>query len=191
MNKPLSILTILSVSLAVACSDSDQNHDHGDHDHDHDHAHGDHDHTHGDHDHGHGHGDHGHEHAQGTPGPNGGRILEAVEPHLEFKLNDDHSVQIIALTDDAKPAPIGDQIVHVTGGDRSDPADISFTKNGDVLVSNGTFPKGEKLPVIVSIRSSADAEPVIARFTLDLSDCPTCDYLEYACICEHGDGHDH
>ncbi len=93
-----------------------------------------------------------------------------VEPHLEFKLNDDHSIQIIALTEDAKPAPIGNQVITVTGGDRSDPADLSFSKNGDALVSNATFPKGKNLPVIVSIQSAPDADATIARFTLNLKD---------------------
>lgn len=185
MNKFLICVAALSVALFSSCKDSHEGHDHGDHDHDHDHG----EHAHGDHDHDHGDDDHG----KSTPGPNGGRILTEVEPHLEFKLNDDHTIQIIALTDDAKPAPIGDQVITVTGGDRSDPADLSFSKKGDALVSNAAFPKGKKLPVIVSIQQTPDAEATIARFTLDLSDCPTCDYLEYACICGHadGEGHDH
>ena len=175
----------LGVAFLTSCKDSHEGHDHDDHD-DHDdhgeHADGDHDH---DAD------EHGHDQVKGTPGPNGGRILTEVEPHLEFKLNDDHSIQIIALTDDAKPAPIGDQVITVTGGDRSDPADLSFSKKGDALVSNATFPKGKNLPVIVSIQLAPDAEATIARFTLNLSDCPTCDFKEYACICEHADGEDH
>ena len=180
-------LAALGVAFLTSCKDSHEGHDHDDHDHDHgEHADGEHDHADGD-----DHGDDDHAHVKGTPGPNGGRILTEVEPHLEFLLNDDHSIQIIALTDDAKPAPIGNQVVTVTGGDRSDPADLSFSKKGDTLVSNATFPKGTNLPVIVSIQTAPDAEATIARFTLNLSDCPTCDYLEYACICEHADGSDH
>jgi hypothetical protein len=182
----------LGVAFLTSCKDSHEGHDHDDHDHDH----AEHDHDHAEHDHDH---DDGHTHANGddeqvkdTPGPNGGRILTEVEPHLEFLLNDDHSIQIIALTDDARPTPIGTQVINVTGGDRSAPADINFSKKGDALVSNGTFPKGKNLPVIVSIQSTPDAEPSIARFTLNLSDCPTCDFKEYACICGHADGdHDH
>ena len=53
--------------------------------------------------------------------------------------------------------------------------------------------EGNNLPVIVQIKSKPDAKTVIEKFTLNLSDCPGCDYLEYACTCDHGDheGHDH
>ena len=189
MKQFLICFAALGVAFLTSCKDSHEGHDHDDHDHG-EHADGEHDQADG-HGHDHGEDEHGHDHVMGTPGPNGGRILTEVEPHLEFKLNDDHSIQIIALTDDAKPAAISTQIVNVTGGDRSAPADLSFSKKGDALVSNATFPKGKNLPVIVSIQTAPDGEPTIARFTLNLSDCPTCDYKEYACICEHAEGKDH
>ena len=39
-----------------------------------------------------------------------------------------------------------------------------------------------------------DAAPVREKFNLNLADCPTCDFKEYACVCEHAheeDDHDH
>lgn len=186
--KTTTILRNLAACLALggltlfttSCGGGGDDHDHGDHDH------GDGEHLEGD---GHDHSDHDHSDSgeQSTPGPNGGRIITDVEPHLEFLLKDDHSIQIVALTDDFKVAPVGNQIITVTGGDRAAPANLTFTKEGDALVSNGTFPEGKNLPVIVQIQNSDDAEPVFARFSLNLSDCPTCDYKEYNCICAHAD----
>ena len=41
------------------------------------------------------------------------------------------------------------------------------------------------LPVIVQIKAKPDAKSVVERFVLNLSDCPGCKYLEYACTCDH------
>ena len=177
----ITCATVASLALFTSCGGGD---DHDGHDHEgHDHG------EHADHE-GHDHGDkhdaeEGQDHALKASGPNGGRILTEVEPHLEFLLLPDHKVQITALTDDAKAAPIGDQIISVTGGERSAPAELKFTKQGDVLVSDSAFPTGENLPVIVQIQTGADAEPVFARFALNLSECPDCPNKEYACVCDH------
>ena len=135
----------------------------------------------------------GHDHDHVEAGPNGGRVLHAVEPHLEFFVTEDRKVQITALDEDGKAIPIGEQNVRVTGGDRSNPTRMSFEKEGDVLVSDIAFPEGNDFPVVVQIKSSADAKSAMAKFNLNLADCPTCDYKEYACTCCHGDhqGHDH
>ncbi len=177
LNTLTTCATVASLSLFTSCGGGDDHdgHDHGEHA------------DHEGHDHGHKHeGEEGHDHALKESGPNGGRILTEVEPHLEFLLLPDHKVQITALTDDAKATPISDQVVTVTGGDRSAPADLKFAKQGDVLVSDTAFPKGENLPVIVQIQTGTDdAEPVFARFALNLSECPDCPNKEYACVCDH------
>jgi hypothetical protein len=83
----------------------------------------------------------------------------------------------------------------VMGGSRSNPTRMSFEKKGDVLVSDVAFPEGNDFPVIVQIKPKPIAKNVIEKFNLNLNDCPTCDYKEYACTCDHGDddheGHDH
>lgn len=140
----------------------------------------------------HKHEDHDHDHTEA--GPNGGRVLHAVEPHLEFFVTDDRKVQIAALGEDGKAIPIAEQSVRVTGGDRSNPTRMSFAKKGDVLVSDIAFPEGNDFPVVVQIKTAPDAESAMEKFNLNLADCPTCDYLEYACICDHSgdhEGHDH
>lgn len=125
------------------------------------------------------------------PGPNGGRLLTKVEPRLEFKVLDDRSVKITAVDKDIKPIAIADQVVRVTAGERSNPVRMSFAKEGEVLVSDKAFPEGDDFPVVVQIKVKEGEKTVIEKFTMDFSDCPTCDYLEYACICDHEHDHDH
>ena len=147
------------------------------------------------HDHDHDH-DHDHAHEGIIAGPNGGRVFTSVEPHLEFLITADRKVQFTALNDDLKPVAMEGQIIRVVGGNRSNPVRMSFTKSGDTLVSDKAFPAGNDFPVVIQIKPAADAKSVIEKFNLNLSDCPSCDNLEYACTCDHGDhsdheGHDH
>ncbi len=121
-------------------------------------------------------------------GPNGGKVLQEVEPHLEFFVTKDRKVQITALDKDGKATPVGEQSVKITGGDRSKPTRMTLSKEGDVLVSDVAFPEGNDFPVVVQIRATPEAKPVIAKFNLNMNDCPTCKYAEYACTCDHGDG---
>jgi hypothetical protein len=176
------LATLATLLFAAGCSDP--GHEHGQ-EHAHDHGHG----------HGHGHDDHGHEHEKKTPGPNGGRIIESVEPHLEFLVLEDRRIQISALDDNAKAIPIGSQTLSLTGGDRSNPAVLAFAKQGDVLISDKPMPAGEMLPVILNVKATSDATPTMEKFVLDMNTCPDCDHKEYACICSHGhsheDGHSH
>lgn len=139
--------------------------------------------------------------AKKIAGPNGGRVLTGVEPHLEFFVTKDRKVKITAVDDAGKAVALGEQSVTVTGGDRSKPTQMSFTKEGESLISDNAFPEGNNLPVIVQIKAKPDAKAVIEKFTLNLSDCPTCEHAEYACTCAHGgdekskekghEGHDH
>ena len=140
----------------------------------------------------------GHDHAEhadkdhegAKAGPNGGKIIVEVEPHLEFFVTEDRKVQITALDKDGKAATIGEQSVSIIAGDRSNPTRMTFSKEGEVLVSDKAFPEGNDFPVVVQIKTTAEAKTVIEKFNLNLEDCPTCSYLEYACTCDHGEhGH--
>lgn len=126
--------------------------------------------------------DHDHEH---KAGPTGGKLITAVEPHVEFFINKDQKVEIRFIDDDMKVVAQGTQVVSVTLGDRDKPTRLSFTKDGDKLVSDKAIPEGNNLPTVVQIREKEGAKPVNEKFNLNLSDCPTCKYKEYACICEH------
>lgn len=163
--KTTAAILIAGYSISVSFAD-DKKDDHEDHDHDHDHA-------------------------EKIAGPNGGRVFTSVEPHLEFLVTEDRKVKITALDDHNKPIAIAEQSVRVTGGDRSNPTRLSFAKEGTVLVSDAAFPAGNDFPVVVQIKPSGDAKSVMEKFNLNLVDCPTCDYLEYACTCDHSHDHDH
>ncbi|MDA0722950.1 MAG: hypothetical protein O3A82_08550 [Verrucomicrobia bacterium] len=117
-------------------------------------------------------------------GPNGGRLITSVTPHLEFLVKEDLKIRISAVKD-GQVVPIGDQIVTLIGGNRSNPTNLEFSKDGDSLISNQSFPKGKALPVFVTIKSTQESDPTTEKFNLNLSDCPTCDFKEYACVCEH------
>ncbi len=135
------------------------------------------------------HDDHGHEKV--VAGPNGGRVLTDVEPHLEFLVNEDRTVTITALDDHNKAAKIAGQTVKMIAGKRSSPTNLTFSVKDGKLVSSGKLPAGNDFPVVVQIKPKKGAKTVNAKFNLNLKDCPTCKYKEYACTCAHGDDDDH
>ncbi len=127
--------------------------------------------------------DHDHEHAKA--GPTGGRLLTKVEPRAEFFVNKDNKVEIRFIDDDNKVVAPGEQVVSVTLGDRRSPTKLSFTKDGNKLISDQPIPEGSSLPTVVQIRAKEGAKTVTEKFNLNLSQCPTCKYKEYACACGH------
>jgi hypothetical protein len=126
-----------------------------------------------------------HSHEKKEAGPNGGRILTAIEPHAEFLVTADRKVQITFVDDKGKAIAPAEQVVTVTTGERSAPLKMTFTKTETTLLSEQTVPEGNNFPVVVQIKTSPDAKPIVEKFTLNLSICPDCKYAEYACICSH------
>ncbi|WP_395730453.1 hypothetical protein [Prosthecobacter sp.] len=120
-------------------------------------------------------------------GPTGGRLITAVEPHVEFFVNKDKKVEIRFINDDMKVVAPGEQVISVTLGDRSAPTKLSFAKEGDKLISDKAIPEGNDLPTVVQIRAKEGAKAVNEKFNLNLDQCPTCKNKEYACTCAHGD----
>jgi hypothetical protein len=126
-----------------------------------------------------------HEHGKKEEGPNGGRVITAVEPHLEFLVTKDRKVEITALTEALKPGKLSGQVIAVTAGDRSKPTKLEFKEEGGKLVSSNALPEGNDFPVSVSIKANASAKAVYEKFNLNLEKCPTCKLQEYACVCAH------
>ena len=126
-----------------------------------------------------------HSHEKKAEGPNGGRVITAVEPHLEFLVTKDRKVEITALTEALKPGKFSGQVIAVTAGDRSKPTKLEFKEEGGKLVSSNTLPEGNDFPVSVSIKADAKAKATYEKFNLNLGKCPTCKHQEYACICAH------
>lgn len=137
---------------------------------------------------GHGHDQHAeHDHHEKEAGPNGGRVIASVEPHLEFFVTEEGFVQITFLGENNEALAPKEQTVSLVGGDRQNPIRLRFETKGKVLLSTEPLPEGNNLPMILSIKMDKTAKTVREKFNLNLSDCPTCDYKEYACTCAHGE----
>lgn len=126
-----------------------------------------------------------HDHAKKEAGPNGGKILTAVEPHAEFFVTSDRKVQITFLDDNGKAIAPAAQTVTVTAGERSAPTKLTFAKSGNVLISDKSLPEGTAFPAVVQIKLTPEAKAVVEKFNLNLAKCPECKLAEYACTCAH------
>ena len=87
-----------------------------------------------------------HKHEKKVAGPNGGMVITAVEPHLEFYVNKDRKVEITALSEDLKAAKLSGQVIAVTAGDRSKPTKLEFKEDGGKLVSTNALPDATTNP---------------------------------------------
>ena len=123
--------------------------------------------------------------AEKIKAPNGGRIIDAVEPHAEFLVTADKKIEIRFLDEAGKVIAPAAQVVTVTMGDRAAPTKLAFTKDGDKLVSDKVIPEGKELPVVVQIKTTPEAKSVTAKFNLNMATCPECKLAEYACACDH------
>ena len=126
-----------------------------------------------------------HEQSEKKAGPNGGRLITVVEPRAEFFLTADRFAQISFVDDHGEVVAPQGQVVSLIGGDRSDPVRLSFTLVDGVLRSTSPLPDKPNMPIVLSIKPTADAKTVREKFYLDESECGGCDYQEYACICGH------
>lgn len=132
-----------------------------------------------------------HEHTK-KAGPTGGRMITSVQPHVEFLITKEKKVEIRFFDEANKVVAPGTQEISVTLGDRSKPTKLTFTKDGDKLVSDKVIPVGNDYPTVVQIKADSKAKAVNEKFNLNLDSCPTCQHQEYNCICDHGDeDHDH
>jgi hypothetical protein len=128
--------------------------------------------------------DHDHDHAA-QAGPTGGKLITEVEPHVEFFVNAEKKVEIRFISDDMKVVAPAEQVITVILGDRTAPTTLTFTKDGDKLISDKAVPEGNDLPTVVQIKTTPDAKAVNEKFNLNLAQCPTCSNKEYACTCAH------
>ncbi|MFO1486376.1 MAG: hypothetical protein U1F71_23640 [Verrucomicrobiaceae bacterium] len=122
----------------------------------------------------------------GMAGPNGGRLLVEVEPHIEFLVKSDtKKVEIRFVGDALIVLPPAGQEVTTTVGEGDSATKLTFTQQGDKLVSDVPLPAGDRLPVTVQIRAKpGDSSVTAEKFILDLGPCPTGKHLKYACTCE-------
>lgn len=120
------------------------------------------------------HAEHEHEHDETKKGPNGGLLVHAVEPHFEIAVLKDRKAKITFLDDDNKPLPPAGQVITATGGDRANPTRITFTKGegaeAQSLISDRPLPEGSHVPLVLQIKTAADAKAVTERITLHIHD---------------------
>lgn len=126
-----------------------------------------------------------HEKGRTVAGPNGGRILEKVEPRAEFFVTAERKVQITFLDKANKPVAPAEQVVTVTVGQRISPTKLAFEKSGNSFLSTTALPSGDDYPAVVQIKPTASGKTTTERFTLDTTKCGECKLGEYACICAH------
>lgn len=124
-------------------------------------------------------------HEKKDPGPNGGRLLTSVSPHVEFLVLPDRKVQLTFVDADGQAVAPAGQSATVITGDRAAPTTLNFKRAGDVLVSDAPLPEARSLPTIVRLKPAPEATEAIERFNVNLAVCPECKHPEYACICGH------
>jgi len=132
-------------------------------------------------------GDHGHSHAveKAKAGPNGGRLIQAVSPNAEFFVMEDRTAQITFVDAAGKVVAPEGQVVSLIGGERSAPITVAFEAVDGVLRSTQALPQQHNMPIILSIKPTAEASTHRERFYLNQSVCSGCDLEEYACTCGH------
>ena len=107
------------------------------------------------------------------------------EPAVEFIVQEDRTVVIQLLDENRNPVTPTNQVITLIGGERTSPTSLAFAKKGNRLVSDQPILEGASIPVVLQIMASANAAVVREKFNINLSECPTCDYQEYACVCGH------
>jgi hypothetical protein len=118
-------------------------------------------------------------------GPNGGRVITKVTPNVEFFVMTDRKVQLTFLDDSGKPIEPAAQIATLTGGDRANPTKLTFSKDGNALVSDKPLPEGNSVPAVLQIKVTPDAQAVTEKIAVNMATCPECKLSEYACTCVH------
>ncbi len=179
----LTVFFSITALLALAgCGGSREGEaDHADHSHDSANEQAEHGHAHGP--------DGSHTHAAQEfvkdPGPNRGRLITAMDPAVEFLLLPDRRAQLTFVDSAGKAIAAAQQEASLTTGDRMNPVQIGFERDGDALVSTKALPEIEGMPVVLALKSTPEAAPVVERFNLKTHTCSGCQLSEYACICGH------
>ena len=108
-----------------------------------------------------------------------------MKPVVEFFVNKDKKIEIRFVDENNKVLAPGTQEVSVTLGERAKPTKLTFTKDGDHLISDKVIPAGNDYPTVVQVKADAKAKAVNAKFNLNMNKCPDCDNQEYNCTCAH------
>lgn len=154
--KLLILLALLATPVAFAADDHDHGkeskEEHAAHDHDED----------------------GDDHENAKKGPNGGFVVESKAGFaVEVSVDKDRKARVVFLDKELKAAvPLETQALTGTAGERSAPVKLTFAKGKDadanVLISDQALPDGAHVPMILTVKTTADAKAVTERFELHL-----------------------
>jgi len=118
------------------------------------------------------------------PGPHKGKVVEGSDYHMEFLIMPDRKAAFYFYDDAMKPVAPGSYAVDLTTGTRAEMKNLPVVADANRLISEGTLPEGSENFAIIQVKpESADSSKTF-RIRLNESSCGSCDFLEYACICE-------
>jgi hypothetical protein len=84
----------------------------------------------------------------------------------------ERKARVVFLDKDQKPVALEAQTITGSAGERSAPVKLGFAKGVDadanVLISDKALPEGAHVPMILVIKTAADAKAVTERFELHL-----------------------
>lgn len=131
-----------------------------------------------DHDHDHGketaeeHAEHDEDHGA-KKGPNGGHVVESEAGFsFEITVDKDRKARIVFLDKELKAVALEAQSVSGIAGERSAPVKLAFAKGKDadanVLISDVALPAGAHVPMVLMIKTTAEAKTATERFELHL-----------------------
>lgn len=101
-------------------------------------------------------------------GPNGGKVIHEVHPHVEVFVTKDRKLQITFLSEAGKAISPGKHTVKAICGKRTSPTRMRFTRKGQSFLSGQSLPNGKKIPTVIQIERGAGKKPSIIRLNLNL-----------------------
>jgi len=125
-----------------------------------------------------------HDHEGKIAGPNKGKVLEGDDYHLEFLILPDRRAAFYFYDEEMEPTPAEIGKITLTTGTRADMQKLEVAPEQGRQVSDGELPEGSENWAIIQVTSQEGGAKKTFRVRLDESACGSCDFLEYACICE-------
>jgi hypothetical protein len=106
-------------------------------------------------------------------GPNGGHVVESKAGFaIEVTVDKERKARIVILDKALKAVALGAQSITGIAGERSAPVKLAFAKGKDadanVLIADKALPAGDHIPMLLVIKTTADAKAVTERFELHL-----------------------
>ena len=117
-------------------------------------------------------------------GPRKGRILAVGEPKAEFFVEADKTISIKFYDKENKVIAPAAQVVTATVDLKGTKTKVEFEKKGDALVSKTKVADIDGAPIVVQVKTTAEAKPQNFRFKVQLHTCKGCTNPEYACTCD-------